>query len=273
MNGDTVQLCSGTEFESFSILNNTSPGVTYQWSVLPTPANLEIFQADSSSALFSLYASPVSDTLVVTATALSPNVIGSCPDQNSTFVLISTANVVDTLAEQKIIKKEPGHMLMYLDNTVDSYQWGYDDTLDQNTPHIFPGEVFQVYTHGGDGLDLDTTKYYWVTVTKNGCVSKIYFGGKYGRYKKFMEGSADDVKLDVIPNPNNGLFHIFGNIYGNIDEIIYNSLGELVYSRNVNKTEDLYQTDLDLQGMAPGVYTIHLNTPAGERFNIRFVIN
>ena len=63
----------------------------------------------------------------------------------------------------------------------------------------------------------------------------------------------------ISPNPTPGLFHIKSNlaINKNLEVMVYNSIGEIVFSSNqrIGKNDTI---DIDLSRYAAGLYTIYL---------------
>ena len=90
--------------------------------------------------------------------------------------------------------------LQYLDNTVSTYQWGYDNyaTLDST---LLPGATFQTYLLNNPDFNHN---YFWVIVTKNGCSKKIYYNAPLA----VTNANTDHINMHVFPNPGSNIVHI-----------------------------------------------------------------
>jgi hypothetical protein len=94
---------------------------------------------------------------------------------------------------------------------------------------------------------------YTYTSSTNGCVNTSSFAITVNVCTG-VEAVKVDVNgnLQIIPNPNNGVFTIKSDLLENYDVIIYNSLGQLVGSFRPTMKE----TSVDLSLYGKGVYSV-----------------
>ena len=80
--------------------------------------------------------------------------------------------------------------------------------------------------------------------------------------------------MQVIPNPNNGTFAValHGNIYGNIDARIYNSIGEVVLTKNFVKMIQEVNQEFDADNLPDGLYLLEMNSSDLKKVYARILI-
>ncbi len=141
------------------------------------------------------------------------------------------------------------------DNTVDSYQWGYDDasTLDSTK---LDGETNQNYTNfSPDNLH----KFYWVITSHNGCLQKSY----YRTPTAVMNvNAADQGSMSILPNPTTGTFKLSVAAVSTEKATITvtNSIGQKVkeFIMNTNTSSEVTLDE------AAGIYFITADTRNGR---------
>jgi hypothetical protein len=193
------------------------------------------------------------------------------------------------IEEGRIFMKQPGNLLVYSDNSLDSgdgYQWGYDSLMRTNpvkaysSPKTLPGQVYQVFVpqsrflNSTNGLDT-VTRAFWVSLRKGDCYSRVYYNGPYAA-GRFIPGPPEDntVRLKVIPNPNGGDFRISleGNIYGNVHAHIFNAVGQIVYNVGFTKSVPIISQPFNTGQMPDGLYYIEISSSDLKKVQTRFVI-
>ena len=147
-----------------------------------------------------------------------------------------------------------------------TYQWGYDDANFNYKPFIDPGQVYQIfipkkpeYFDASNAGGLNTTRFwFWVEAIKGDCHTKVYFNGPHS-HRKAIEISKE-VLFSIFPNPNSGSFtlEISGEIYGEIHERIFNSLGKIIYEGLFQKSSALTTQNIDLKYISSGLYFLQL---------------
>ncbi len=173
-------VCSNTMYQNFGTTPATD-SVKYTWTAIGATVYAE--GAGHQNSLVNFTTPGTADVI------LSANINGIACYTRDTF----TATVGSAAALNPEVYYVHDHFIC-LDNTVDSYQWGYDDatTLDST---IYTGEVDQNFHNASPDF---TTKKYWVITTKGGCMSKSYYNAPVGIVNV---SNVDAVTIDVFPNP------------------------------------------------------------------------
>ncbi|MEI6487905.1 MAG: PKD-like domain-containing protein [Bacteroidota bacterium] len=276
-----VTICGGSTNISFNV--DSVPNNTYQWTVTPTPLD-SVLNPSSSNTVVTFGSSPAFDTARVSVTTTTPIVYGHCASAPSTFKITVTPG--DGIEEKTITPMEPGNLLWYQDNSVDGYKWGYDTKFDRK-PHFIDGQVYQVFVPNERFLDtivgsiplktyLDTSHYwYWVQVYQGSCESKIYYNGPY-RPKHFVKNDfvPDVMSVDILPNPNNGTFEISikGNIFGTVQIKLFNTLGQTIYQKIVEKVLGIENYSMELNDLNKGIYMLEIDGMFEERILSKIII-
>ena len=294
LNG-TTSLCGGTSMLAMQI-SNISPGINYIWSV--NPSNLIVEDSVNTVTAISFPDTSVAYQAVISAIAQNTVQNGSCKSEASQVVINVSSG--DAIEEKEIVPKEPGHLLVYLDNSSDlRYHWGYDsiEVVNANTkrlvsPTFFKeGQFYQMFVPsakfiqpaiGSDPEQLDTIHYaYWVQVIKvsatDTCYTRVYYNGPYCTTcgnRPTEEFVSDEVKASLWPNPNRGNFTVAvsGDIYGRIEASVVNSLGQIVSRRTLMKDEPLQEYFYPDDEFLPGFYQLQLLGNQGEKVTSKFVI-
>ena len=270
-----ASICGGTENVNFNI-SGTDPTLTYTWSINPPSVSSFVEIKNDSTAntviSFANNASPYSATIIFQS-AISAT---GCSNSDSVKVNVSSQNA-PTISP--IIEKQPGNLLVYLDNTVESYQWGYDSILTLE-PHNIPGQIYQAFAPDPmsqfiSGDSLNTTTYaYWVRISSGSCFTKVYYNGPYATRFEPVEQVPDEITSIIYPNPNDGNFtlRLSGAIYGELDIKIINMLGEVVSQIQDIKTDPGQEYPLQILNINKGVYFIYVNATGGDRTVTKLMI-
>lgn len=278
---DTVTLCAGSENINFNVIvPNSSNGISYQWSAMPSSGS-DIRNTTNPNTVISFNGA---GTYKINVVAFNSSALGGCPDSASQIVIVNASN--DSIDERKIIMKQPGSLLVYPDNSMardSGYQWGYDLKINDSTlgpPQNILNQVYQVFIPESkylNGNQLDTITYaFWIFLKNGECSSKVYYNGPYAPKKLAADNISDNTAgVAVYPNPSQGNFNfsVFGNIYGNIETTVYNTLGEIIY-RTVfeKKTSETTQTIEQLY-LPDGMYLLELNSSDHRRLTARIIIS
>lgn len=279
-NKDTLKLCSGSNNINFNI-NAPVNGIAYKWtSPLTDGTILSIRDTNDANTVVS-FIKPGDFIISAIATNIAN---GGCTDTVSQAVKINTINGID---ERKIFEKKPGNLLVYPDNSLDiltGYQWGYDSVITSapNTsfglPILIHDQVYQFFIPEKRFLEnntLDTIRRsYWVLLRQGDCTSKVYYNGPYANRSAQIIPANNEVRVQVFPNPNRGSFEIAlkGNIYGSIDAKIYNSMGQVVFSKNFIKMMPEIIENFTANNLPGGLYFIELNSSNLKKIATRFII-
>lgn len=175
---NTDTFCSGLGGAVLSVIPEA--GIRYSWSSEPinyaTPGN-------SSVGIFNLPPGP--DTLQIIVDAED---INNCHKRNYKTVYIDDRPGLQAPA---VVYSSSGNSLVCLNNTMDSYQWGYDQGTDLSV--ILTGETQQEYL-AENSFD-PANRLYWVLCCKDGCCVKSY----YNTVLNISKGVNEYFK--VYPNP------------------------------------------------------------------------
>ncbi|MBK9731646.1 MAG: T9SS type A sorting domain-containing protein [Chitinophagaceae bacterium] len=276
-----VTVCGGSGNINFNIDHpQGANGVTYLWTANP-PDAVEIGNANNPNTVISF--NNTTGQVEIKVIAFNNDSLGGCPD--SVIQVVNVTTNPDSIAERKIILKQPGNVLVYPDNSmsIDSgYQWGYDlkmnDTI-LGPPQNIPGQVYQVFVPESkylSGSQLDTSTYcFWVLLKRSDCQSKVYYNGPYAPPGKLIdEGTDAAIKLKTYPNPTTGSFNLLltGNMYGSIETKIYNTLGEVIFITSFIKNNyESNETIKDLN-LPNGVYYLELESSDHQKKATRMVV-
>jgi hypothetical protein len=229
-----ANVCSQTMNMNFGAATAQPDTVQYTWTA--AGATVLAQGAGHQNAIVSF---PEAGNAIVVLTA---NATGFTCTSKDTFA-VAVSNSVANNAEVYYIHDH----FIYTDNTVGTYQWGYDDatTLDSV---IYTGQVDQnLYEPTPDF----TNRKYWVMTTKDGCMSKNYYNAPTGVVNV---NSAVFVNLTVVPNPASNYVSVgIDGISGSNDKVELTDLtGKTVITEAVldNKAQ------LDVNNLASGVYLV-----------------
>ena len=277
---DILKLCSGSNNINFNI-NVPVNGISYKWISPVTDGTILSIRDNNDANTVVSFFKPGEFIINAVATNTSN---GGCIDTVSQTVQINATNGID---ERKIFEKNPGNILIYPDNSLDTltgYQWGYDSviTISPNAsfdvPRPIQGQVYQFFIPAKRFIEnntLDTIRRsYWVLLRQGECVSKVYYNGPYANRPAQITPVNNEVRVQVFPNPNRGNFEIalIGNIYGSIDAKIYNSMGQVVFRKNFIKMMPEVNENFSTTNLPGGLYFIELNSSNLKKIVTRFII-
>jgi hypothetical protein len=79
----------------------------------------------------------------------------------------------------------------------------------------------------------------------------------------------------LFPNPANGVIHgkITSTVDGSVKMYIYDMNGKLVYSTQVQKSDDIAYKTMNIAGLAPGMYTVQINIANRKTMVAKFIKN
>lgn len=235
--GNDTALCIGTS------MTFTGPGgmASYIWSTGVTGPSITVLYAGLS---------PVTYSLTVTDAQ-------GCAGSDSVNVIWNQLPIVD----------------LGNDTTVCVY---HTVTLDAGTGTNFiwsTGETTQtiVVDSTGVGIGIGT---YSVTVSDNiGCEGSDDISVTWSACIGITENDKD-MEVSIAPNPSNGQFNlIVGEVSGQIEMMVLNELGQLVYSDKINENNSgNYTKQFNLTYLPKGIYFVKLvneNMVKVERIVIR----
>jgi hypothetical protein len=116
-----------------------------------------------------------------------------------------------------------------------AYQWYFNQ-------QIIPGANAQTHLAQSNGI-------YHVLATQPGCANGLPSNEINVAFVGLQENELN--KISVYPNPTNGILFL-SNIPSGSDIVIYNILGDVVWSSKENQSS----SQMDLSNLNPGVYTL-----------------
>jgi hypothetical protein len=279
------QFCAGSKNISFNITDPVASYI-YVWSTDNSSNIIINSMANQPNPNILVDFKPGNYTGNISVMASSDSAVGRCSSQPfSTSLSISDGNTIDP---QKIIAKGK-RTLMYLDNSVKGYQWGYDDKPDFK-PHFINGQTAQVFAldeavestkfliDAASGR-LDTLNhFFWVMVYDGECRTKVYYGNNpFERNSKpevYKDSIPDYLGINLFPNPNNGSFELKleGSIFGDLQTTIYNSLGQSLKNFFLYKENGIQQFQMDLNELSKGIYFVEVNDKTGQKLISKLII-
>lgn len=176
-----ADVCRNTLYQNFGAATAAPDSVDYTWS-----ANGAVIFAQGTGNQNSVVNFPVSgDAQIV----LTSNATGfTCYARDTATISVGSGEASN--AEVFYVNDH----FIYTDNTVDAYQWGYDDAASLDSS-VFSGQVDQNFYHPAPDF---SGKKYWVMTTKDGCRSKSYYNAPVGVVNVNGQTLLD---MRVFPNP------------------------------------------------------------------------
>lgn len=245
-----ASLCANTQYVNFGAAVPQPSGVNYTWSA----ANATVF-ATGADKQYAIISFPTAGTSIVTLTANVPGF--GCTSKDSFVIEVGTG-----VSHTTTVRYFNKHFVC-MENTVTSYQWGYDDATTL-APTVFAGEINQNYLNPTPDL---TGKLYWVQTEKNGCMQKTYYKTPTG----LNQASASDSEIKAYPNPANDMIQVeISGLHGGEASVeVIDMLGKSygTYATTGGKAQ------LEVSGLKAGVYFLSC-TQNGVKMGVkRFVKN
>jgi len=142
------------------------------------------------------------------------------------------------------------------------------------------GSTYQWYKGASAIVGATTTSYVAttagnykcrVTKTASGCFKNsnvITVTVPCRENESITNNSITDNSLTIYPNPNNGTFSITENGSplergGGVSVEIYNAVGQLIYSKELNSTNGIINETVELKNIPGGIYLVRLSGDAG----------
>ena len=227
-------LCSQTMYQNFGADVPAPDSAYYTWTAI----NAEVY-AQGAGHTNALVSFPNSGPAAV---VLIAGVDGYICNAYDTFLV----NVSTSVAPNADVFYVHDHFF-YTDNTVSTYQWGYDDATSLDSL-ILTGQVDQNYFDASPDF---TNKKYWVMTTKDGCMSKSYYNAPAGVVNV---NNTVVVNLTVAPNPasNSVVVTATGIANGNDKVELADMTGKVVLTAATLNNKAL----LNVADLASGVYVV-----------------
>lgn len=247
----TSSVCAGSLYVNYGASAPQASGVTYRWSAV----NASVY-AVSANRQYSLVNFPDHGNASVIFTY----------DINGTRCVVRDTipvTVGSTIYQRAEVIYSNGQFA-YLDNTANSFQWGYDDvsTLDST---VIPGATLQSYPITNPDF---THKYYWVMATKYGCTQKVYHKIPLAVSNVNVGNNAS---LKVYPNPAVSMVSVDLNMPAGVvtDVMLTDMLGQTIKTESVTGQN----VQFDIADLPSGCYLISGIQNGVKLATVRFIKN
>ena len=244
-------LCAGTLYANFGADVPPPPGVTYSWEAVN--ASIYAQGADHQFALVN-FLTPGNALVILIINVADQH----CVVYDTTAVTVDTSTITTTNVLYY------NYQFIYPDNTMDSYQWGYDDAATYDSTMI-AGADFQSYVDANPDF---VNNYYWVIVSKGGCTRKVYYNAPTGIASV---GSAKLVNLKVFPNPAKDEVNI--NISGGTGNVTTMSLTDILGQTIKTQQVTGQHSQFDIADLPAGCYFISCSQNGERMATTRFTKN
>jgi Glycine rich protein/Secretion system C-terminal sorting domain/PKD-like domain len=243
-------LCSGTQFQNFAI-SNTLSNVVYYWSA--SNATVEQQNGNGHSSLITFGTAGNAVVMVNSYVDGYP----TCVSSSSYDVTVSGSSMG---AAPTIIYT--GNQFICLDNTVSSYQWGYDDMSTLSSVSL-SGQTQQDYINSSPDF---THNAYWCVTSSGDCMQKSYYNRPTG-----IANVDDAVTVKVYPNPAQSNVNVeFQNVNGgNMQVDILNLLGQKIGTQTVVDNK----ATLNVANLPAGCYILDCFRNGSKITSARFIKN
>jgi hypothetical protein len=218
-----IHICAGSS-ETYSI-SSVSGATTYTWS-LPSG-----WAGSSTTESIVATAGTTSGSISVTA----GNGCGTSAPRSLAVTVHNPSAPVITINLATLTSSYSSGNQWYFNGISISGATNQNYNVTQN------GQYYVIYTDGyGCWVSSDTIDFVWVGVTEN----------------------SKPENLVIYPNPGAGVFVIDwkGEEQGEWNISVYSSLGEMVYSKNINGQNKSLPVTIDLGAAAPGIYLLQAKT-------------
>lgn len=243
-------LCSGTMFQNVSTLNPPANGLHYLWRA----SNADIWAVGSQEQYALINFHDPGPVWVFISSAYSGS---SCVLKDSLSLQVSTNQ-----SSGPAVNYYSGQFICE-DNTVDSYQWGYDavSTLE---PFEFGLAINQNFPEANPDF---SGRFYWVKTTKDGCYQKSYYNEPP---PTGLAANGNGVRLRVFPNPSSGILMLESELshsFENTEISVTDLSGRTVFLSRINPMD----ASLDLSPIPDGFYIIHLRFSDHQSQSIKWI--
>lgn len=261
--GDQVDLivadviCAGSE--NILITTAQMPENDLSWTMSPPDAGSIVTGGQNGSVVYlTLNADATADitfSTTITDEAGCTNLI------NNTVPVNADAEIPDFLVVS-VNDGTPGMTLVSLPANQDAtYQWGYTSLDGDWAETELPGENDQDYIVG---QAFDSDKLYWVEITLNGCVTKIFFQ----TLTSALDGNYTS-GIVVYPNPVSDFLYIRNQSLSNVSAIeVVDQSGRII--RNILCDNGQRIWNADVSDLSPGLYVLRVYSGDGSNL-LRFI--
>jgi len=256
----------------------SDPTLTYKWAA--NHSGVEWVQSEDGNRALLFFP----DNTLSPPLSLFIEANDVCGDSKcNSFPVAIDGAVVNT---PSVIFNPPTNSLIVLDNTADSYQWGYENKSSL-LGEVFPQGTYQdLIPSELSGHTFDpAANYYYVRLNYGGCVTKAYYNPpvlsplqQVGSCEDVeLVGSADLTEVNalrVFPNPNSGTYQIqWESPYlGPVTLSLFDAYGKAVHTAQAEKRVPAWQHRMQHANLPPGLYLLRLRTLNGKQLIRKILI-
>lgn len=227
--GNTT-ICSGSPTTLTAVGQYETGNVTYSWSTGATTAAISATAAGTFTVTATDQNGSVSSSVTVTA--------GSSP--TAAFTATASGNVATITANTS--------------SGATSFSWNWGDGTPASTGQIPPPHTYT--SNGNFTITLTATN----SCGNNQATQSVTITGV------FIAPVENNMEFEVYPNPSSGVFNleVTNTTTKQVIVRVFDLSGKMVYNEPINEGNSVIRKSLDLSGLAKGVYTLHLNSEAGN---------
>ena len=240
-------ICSGTHGVSFGLLN---PDPMYQYHWTTNPATTEIYNDTNIFCLIDFPATGnISYDIIVTSNILN------CSTADTVQIAVKSTSAPDSTF---IYLFTPVNILICMNNAFNTYQWGYDNAINNYYPDTITGAVYQ-NLNVGSAFDT-TNNFYWVITHAGDCFTKSYYNRPRGHSSHLVKEIDEDLDVEISPNPVlkdftaklNGLYN------GKINVSVLDILGRKIIEKEFWKESVIEYQTFEMEGQQTGIYFVRI---------------
>ncbi len=267
LNSDTV--CFNSRFINYAVdrvnPNNDVINYNYFWNL--SPNNLPIIQSKQSNLSLIDFTTFSGGINVFVKNTITNNFDCNSSDSFNVYVRNNSAPRTDV---QVVKRTNPSgkDQLWCMANDAQGFQWGVTNKLSFKDS-ILTDQITNIYNIDNNFLDI---YYIWVRLSINDeCAFKYYYTIPTSLNNDILNHHAG--KIFVFPNPVNDefRFNLQNNFNSNFE--IFNSIGNLVYRREISPQMNNSEINVDFSSFAAGVYFLKVISKTGSSETIKFIKN
>lgn len=246
----TPSTCSGSIFSYTA--TSTTPGVSYTWSRATVSGIAEAGTSGSANI-----------NEVLTNTTTSAISVTYVYNLNSSGCAGSSQNVVVTVYPSPAVSLSAFTMQVCVSDAPFALSGGSPS----GGTYAGPGVSNNMFSPSVAGIGTKTITY---TITQSGCSNAASQVLMVDACAGIEEGSLRAIAM--YPNPNSGKFiiSIDNAVFNGLSVVITDVQGKEVYSENDTQAALNYAKEIDLSGLAKGIYYVRFNT--GVELSVRKLV-
>jgi hypothetical protein len=252
-------ICAGSENVLISTVQTPENNLT--WSLSPSDAG-DLVAGGENGGIIYVSLNPLHSGDVVLNTTITDS--DGCTSQTSNTLAINSESLVPDFFIVSVNDGTPGMTLVSLPaNANATYQWGYVGLDEGWTESTIPNEQFQDYVVGSA---FDPDKLYWVEITLDGCVTKVFFQTLTG-----TESDSSKYGIVVFPNPVADILNVSNRSSFELTNIeLMDQAGSFIKSFTVSSGERFLK--MDVGDLSSGIYLLKISSEQNINY-LRFIKN